>query len=53
MHNHASTLCRSRRTGQIAASLALGAALTVSNGAAVGVATGLACLIACGLFGRR
>lgn len=48
-----STLCRSPRTGQVAVSIALGAALTVSNGAAVGIATGVACLVAFGLFGSR
>jgi len=53
MHNHASMLCRSRRTGQLAASVALGAAFAVSNGPTVGVTTGLASLVAFGLFGRR
>jgi hypothetical protein len=53
MKNLAATLCRSPRTGQFAASVALGSALAVSNGTAVGVSVGLASLVAFGLFGRR
>lgn len=53
MKKLASALCQSPRTGHVAASIALGAAFTVSNGAAVGIATGVACLVAFGLFGSR
>ena len=53
MKNPAAALCRSPRTGQFAASIALGAAFAVSNGTAVGVSVGLASLAAFGLFGRR
>lgn len=53
MKQVSSTLCRSHRAGQFAITIALGAALWVSNGAAVGIACAVACLVAFGIFGRR